>query len=414
MIQPSMASSKGSVCLVRHSFYPSELNVRREADALREDGYCVHVVCLRKQGEAAHEIVDGIHVRRLPIAHRRGNISRYLFEYNAFFVMASLELIRLHLRHRFRAVQVNTMPDYLVFCTLLLRAVGVKVILHMHEPMPELFGTLFDKTHHRPVNVAVKLTERLSLAYADRVLTVTEEMRQNFGRRGADLNKITVILNVPDDRMFRMDRYTHLKGCIARAKEEHRQNGVFRLLCHGTIEPRYGLDLVVGAVARLKNVIPGIQFRFMGQGEGLAAVLARAEELGVSSHVHYLGFVPFETMVEEILCADVTIVPVRRNPYSVLVHTNKMYEYMALRRPIIASRLESVVSYFPEDTLFYFEPGDEADLAERALYVFNHPEDVQSRVRRTTEFYQMYRWEHEQKKYLGVYEALLGDFERRP
>ncbi|MGK9170246.1 glycosyltransferase family 4 protein [Inquilinus limosus] len=412
MIQRSSGSSKGSICIVRHGFYPSELSVRREAEALRENGYRVHVICLRKQGEAAHEIVDDIHVRRVPIGHRRGSIGRYLFEYNAFFAAASLELVRLHLRDRLRAVQVNTMPDYLVFCTLPLRAAGVKVILHMHEPMPELFGTLFDKTRHRPLHVAVKLAERLSLAYADRVLTVTAEMRQNLGRRRADLSKTTVILNVPDDRMFRPDRYTHLEGRVARQKEEDRRAGVFRLLCHGTIEERYGLDLVVGAVARLKNVIPGVQFRFMGQGEHLAAVLAKAQELGVSSRIHYLGFVPFETMIEEILCADVTLVPMRCNPYSVLVHTNKMFEYMALGRPIIASRLDSVFSYFPEDTLLYFEPDDEGDLAERVLHVFNHPQDIQSRIRRTTELYQTYRWEHEKRKYLGVYDALLGDSAR--
>ncbi len=328
-------------------------------------------------------------------------------------MVSSLELVRLHLRHRLRAVQVNTMPDYLVFCTLPVRVAGVKVILHMHEPMPELFGTLFDKTRHRPLHFAVKLAERLSLAYADRALTVTAEMRQNLGRRGADLSKITVILNVPDDRMFHPDRFTHLEGRVARREgrgpPRRRRSGS---LCHGTIEQRYGLDLVVGAVARLRNAIPGVQFRFMGQGENLGAVLARAEELGVSSHVHYLGFVPFETMIEEILCADVTIVPMRRNPYSVLVHTNKMYEYMGLGRPIIASRLDSVLNYFPEGTLFYFEPDDESDLAERALYVFNHPEEVQSRVRRTTELYQTYRWEHEKRKYLGVYDALLGNRER--
>ncbi|MGL4968145.1 MAG: glycosyltransferase [Inquilinus sp.] len=412
MIERSRAPDRGSVCIVRHGFYPSELNVKREAEALREDGYCVHVVCLRKRGEATHEVVDGIHVRRMPIDHRRGNIGRYLFEYNAFFVLSSLELVGLHLRHRLRAVQINTMPDYLVFCTLPVRVAGVKVILHMHEPMPELFGTLFDKTRHRLLHLAVKLAERLSLAYADRALTVTAEMRQNLGRHGANLSKITVILNVPDDRMFRPDRYTHLKGRVARAKEEDRRAGVFRLLCHGTIEQRYGLDLVVGAVARLKNTIPGIQFRFMGQGEYLGAVLAKAEELGVSSHVQYLGFVPFETMIEEILCADVTIVPMRRNPYSALVQTNKMYEYMALGRPIIASRLDSVLNYFPEDTLLYFEPDDEGDLAERALYVLNHREEVQFRVRRTTELYQMYRWEHEKRKYLGVYDALLANRER--
>jgi len=413
MSQPDGASVKGSVCIVRHSFYPGELNVKRESEALLEDGYEVHVVCLRKQGEAAREIVDGVQVLRLPVTHRRGKISRYLFEYNAFFVLASFKLIRLHWRHRLRAVQVNTMPDYLVFSSMLLRLAGVKVVLHMHEPMPELFGTLFYKSRHRLLVWAIGLAERLSLAYADRVLTVTKEMRENFGRRGADLRKITVILNVPDDRLFRPERYAHLAERVARVKEEDHRTGAFRLLCHGTIERRYGLDLIVGAVARVKDVIPGVQFRFMGQGEDLPALLTKAEELGVASHIHYLGYLPFETMIEEILCADVTVVPMRRNPYSVLVHTNKMYEYMALGRPIIASRLKSVASYFPEDTLLYFEPDDDTDLAERVLYAFENPDELRRRIHRTAELYETYRWQYEKEKYLSVYEALLGTADRK-
>jgi glycosyltransferase involved in cell wall biosynthesis len=392
---------------VRHGFYPGELNLKRESEALLEAGYDVHVICLRKQGEAEREIVDGVDIRRLPVGHRRGNIGRYLFEYNAFFALASLELVRLHWRHRLRAVQINTMPDYLVFSSLLLRLAGVKVVLHMHEPMPELFGTIFDKPRYRPLVGAIRLAERLSLAYADHVLTVTDEMRENFGRRGADLRKITVILNVPDERLFRLERYAHLAERIARVKEEDRRTGTFRLLCHGTIERRYGLDVIVGAVARVKDEIPGIQFRFMGQGDDLHAVLAKAEELGATPHVHYLGYLPFEAMIEEILCADVTVVPMRRNPYSVLVHTNKMYEYMALGRPVIASRLKSVVSYFSEDTILYFEADDEADLASQVLHSFQNPDDLRRRVHRTTELYQVYRWQNEKDTYLGVYSSLL-------
>jgi glycosyltransferase involved in cell wall biosynthesis len=407
MTRQDGASGKGGVCIVRHNFYPGELNVKREAEALLEAGFEVHVICLRRQGETACEIVDGIHVRRLPIIHRRGHIGRYLFEYNAFFALASLELLRLHWRHRLCVVQVNTMPDYLVFSSLLLRLAGVKVVLHMHEPMPELFGVLFDRPQHRFLVGAIRLAERLSLAYADHVLTVTSEMRENFGRRGADVSKITVILNVPDDRLFRLERYAYLAEQVARVKEDDRRTSTFKLLCHGTIEQRYGFDLIVGAVARVKNEIPGIQFRFMGQGDGLPAVLAKAEELGVAPYVHYLGYLPFEAMILEILCADVTVVPMRCNPYSALVHTNKMFEYMALGRPVIASRLKSVASYFKEDTILYFDPDNEADLASQVLHSFRNPDDLQRRVHRTTELYEVYRWQNEKERYLQVYDTLL-------
>ena len=66
--------NRGSVCIVRHSFYPFELNVKREAEALLEDGFEVHVICLRGENEAAYEVVEGVEVHRLPVGHRRGRI----------------------------------------------------------------------------------------------------------------------------------------------------------------------------------------------------------------------------------------------------------------------------------------------------------------------------------------------------
>jgi glycosyltransferase involved in cell wall biosynthesis len=401
---------RGAVCIVRHSSYPAELNVRREAEALLSDGYEVHVICLREEGQAAREMVNGVNVRRLPVRHRRGKVRRYLFEYNAFFVLASLELICLHVRRGLRGIQVNTMPDYLVFAALVPRLLGVKVVLHLHEPMPELFDTMFPE-HHAWLRALIKWSERVSLAFADRVLTVTREMRDNVSRRGSDPNKITVIVNAPDDEVFLLDRYEGLAARVALARDEERRQGIFRVLCHGSIEERYGFDLVVRAIARLAKDIPGIQFRIMGKGSFLPDVLALAKQLNVSANVVYLGFVPFETMIGEILAADVTVVPMRSNPYSNLVHTNKMFEYLALQRPIVASRLDSVAAYFPGDTIAYFEPDDDADLARCLRDIFDDLQASAERVAAASALYETYRWTEEKKKYLAVYRGLLGDKE---
>jgi glycosyltransferase involved in cell wall biosynthesis len=400
-------SGKGSVCILRHSSYPAELNVRREAEALYNDGYEVHVVCLREETQPAREVIGGIQVHRLPVRHRRGKIVRYLFEYNAFFLLASVELLRLHLRSRLRAIQVNTMPDYLVFAALIPRLLGARVVLHLHEPMPELFATMFPQRRYAWLRTLIRWSERLSLAFADRVLTVTNEMRENVSRRGADATKITVIVNVPDDDLIRLPRQEPVATPATATNRVGNRQGAFRVLCHGSIEERYGFDLVVRAIARLTADIPGIEFRFMGKGDHLPAVLALAKDLNIESRVTYLGFVPFETMIAEILAADVTVVPMRRNPYSVLVHTNKMFEYLALERPIVASRLDSVAAYFPDDAINYFAPDDDADLAGRLRETFTDREAAAKRVRSATAIYEGYRWSAERRKYLAVYDSLL-------
>jgi len=146
----------------------------------------------------------------------------------------------------------------------------------------------------------------------------------------------------------------------------------------------------------------------MGKGDYVPALQALAKELKIEALVKYLGFVPFETMIAEILAADVTVVPMRRNPYSVLVHTNKMFEYLALERPVVASRLDSVAAYFPDDAILYFNPDDAVDLARRLREVFADRDATAERVRAATKIYESYRWTHERRKYLDVYDSLLG------
>ncbi len=109
-------------------------------------------------------------------------------------------------------------------------------------------------------------------------------------------------------------------------------------------------------------------------------------------------------MIEEILLADVCVVAVKKNAYSVLVHTNKMYEYIALERPVIASRLDSVAAYFDDAALTFFEPGDASDLAEKLVAAAAHPDELARRVARATARYEQLRWEKEKQNYLSVYQ----------
>jgi glycosyltransferase involved in cell wall biosynthesis len=399
-----MRDTRRAVAIVRHSFYPFELNVKREAEALRDAGFAVHVICLRGKGEAPRESIDGVEVYRLPVDHKRGKILRYLYEYNAFFILAAFKLARLHRAHDFAAVQVNTMPDYLVYTAWYPKRKGAKVILHLHEPVPELFDTMFSgRRITKPFIWLLKKVEQDAIRFADRVLTVTEQMRDNYVRRGADPSKITVIVNVPDDRHFRFEKYQAIAERAEQARAERRQRGGFRVVTHGAIEERYGYDTVVRAIARARETIPGIEFRFMGGGDYLADVKRIAETVSVRERIEYLGFVPFDQMIEEILMADVCVVAVKKSPYSVLVHTNKMYEYMALRRPVIASQLDSVAAYAPEGSILFFEPGNDLDLSEKFIYAAQHPEQLEAQVERASQLYQKHRWDRERTAYLDGY-----------
>jgi glycosyltransferase involved in cell wall biosynthesis len=387
------------VCLIRQAFvYPEgESNVRREVETLAKAGFETHIVCLNSQrGEkyVPEEIIDGIHVHRIPVVRKKTNMVRYAYEYLMFFFRATLKVTQLHLKHPFDVIQVNTMPDFLVFASLIPKALKSKVVLMMHEPVPELWQTLHGS---RPPWILQKV-EQTALHYADAVLTVTQQLKDVYVSRGADPDKISVILNVPDEGLLTWVRPPERKTPT---------NGHFILICHGAVEKRYGHDTMLKAIDLVKSQIPGIQLRILGRGSYAEEFATRIGSMGLGKYVQYLGYLPMSVMLKELHAADAGIVAQESSPYSNLVHTNKMYEYMALGKPVLATRLKSVCAYFGDDAIAYFEPGNPESLAAAISDLYHHPEKRQLRVEKARGLYDQYRWEKQKEIYLSVYQQLL-------
>jgi glycosyltransferase involved in cell wall biosynthesis len=388
------------VCFIRQSFvYPGgEASVRREVETLACAGFETHIICLNSQKEeklSAQEVIDGIHVYRIPVVRKKTNVIRYAYEYLMFFFRAALKVTQLHLKHPFDAIQVNTMPDFLVFASLIPKLLKSKVVLMMHEPVPELWQTLYDS---RPPWI-LKKVEQAALAYADGVLTVTQQLKDAYVSRGADPNKISVILNVPEERFLTSGKP------FGNASSN---NGHFTLICHGAVEKRYGHDTMLKAIELVKSQIPAVRLRILGNGGYAEAFAREIEHRGLKEHIQYLGYVPIPVMLEELHAADAGIVAQESSPYSNLVHTNKMYEYMALGKPVLATRLKSVCAYFGDDAIAYFEPGNPESLAAAISNLYHHPEERQLRVEKARGLYDQYRWEKQKEIYLSVYHQLLN------
>lgn len=386
------------ICLIRQSFYPSELSFRREVETLRRAGFETHVICLGASGvrnRCREEMISGVYVHRLPLARKKGGIARYMYDYLSFFFLAALKATCLHLRHWFAAVQVNTMPDFLVFATLVPKMLGAKIVVMMQEPVPELWQTL----HNTPPSRILSLVEQAALAYADAALTVTQQLKEVYVSRGANPDKISVILNVPETRFLESDEETD-ETCSA---SEH-----FTLICHGAIEERYGHDTMLEAVALARSQIPDLRLRILGRGSYVDEFLALRSQLGLEDCVDYLGWVPLPQMVQELRAADVGIVAQKSSPYSNLVHTNKMYQFIAFGKPVLASRLRSVEAYFGDDALRYFEPGDSESLAAGIVELYQDPAKRQALVEDAQRLYAQYNWENQEDIYLSVYRALIN------
>jgi len=135
-----------SVCMLVQNDYQCDSRVRRKAEALVAAGYSVDVLALPSFQREKTYTLNGVNVCTLSLARKRGSLARYLFEYAAFFVWA---LVRVSLQMRWRryaVVDVNTLPDFLIFAPIVAKWMGTKLILDMHEVTPELYGSKY-RTH---------------------------------------------------------------------------------------------------------------------------------------------------------------------------------------------------------------------------------------------------------------------------
>ena len=378
------------IAVVRQGLFEFDPRVQREVHALLQAGHEVDVISRRDEGRPWIERDGPLTVRRLAIPLRRGGALSYLADYALFFIAAFVLLTLLHIRRRYQLVQVHSLPDPLVFAAVVPKLTGARVVLDLHECMPEFFATKFGVgLDHRAVK-AVATAEQASIRFADFVLTCTEQMREAFVGRGADPDKIGVVHNTSEEDIFDPDRYP----------PRARDNGRFTLICHGSVEERYGLDTAIKAVASLADEIPELRLQIFGKGTQLPELRALANELDVRDRVDFNGkWVPIEELVQAIAAADAGIVAMKRDAFRDLVHCNKMYDLVAMRRPVITSRTRSVEAYFSDDALHYFTADDPEDLARAIKELHAEPRLGERLVEHAEQEVEPYRWPRQRELY---------------
>jgi glycosyltransferase involved in cell wall biosynthesis len=382
------------VCVIRQGFYPLDTRVRREVHALAGAGHEVDVICVRRAGQRRQERRSGITAYRLPLPLQRSDGRwRYLLQYGSFALAAGVLCSLLYLRRRWDVVQVNSMPDALVFAAAVPRLLGARVVLDLHECMPEFFAVKFGVPPGHPALRILAAVEQLSIRFADRVITCTEQMRETFIARGAEPAKIAVVLNSADESIFDATRHPPARRRLDR----------FTLLCHGAIEHSYGIDTLLRAAALLRDDIPGLHVEIFGDGTYRSEVGRLCDELGLDGSVRVSdGWAPIDQLVAGIAEADVGIVAMRRNAFRDLTHCNKMFDFIAMRRPVVVSRTRAVEAYFPESCFALFESGDERDLARAIRSLYDDPALRERLVARAAEVSEPYRWVRQRELYLSA------------
>jgi glycosyltransferase involved in cell wall biosynthesis len=339
--------------------YRGDARVKRQVKTLAAAGYAVDVICL---AEDMGEVRGAANLIGIAVPHYRGdNRLRYVGAYATFFLKAAWTAARLAARHRYDVAIVCNMPDFIVACALGPKLGGARIVLDVHDPLPELYRVKFGRPAGCLGERLLMAEERSSAWFVDRVLATHDLHLMRLARAGIPRHKLRVVLNAPNPELFPY------------SQDPLRRDGGFRLVYHGTISARLGIDVAIRATALARARIPQIQLRLIGDGEAVEECKRLSGALGVDDIVRFEAPVPVEKIAPLLHRCSAGIVPNRDNAATQIMLPVKLMEYAMLGVPAVAARLGPITQYFDERAVEFFEPENPADLAAAIVRLYEDP-----------------------------------------
>lgn len=393
------------IAMVVFSYYPADPRVRREAEVLERAGHCVDVLCLRKKGEQNVESFGNIKAYR--VMHGSENKESLLkyFALSSFFAAAALaRLVALSLKSRHQLVQVHNMPDFLVFTAVFHKLSGVPVVLDLHDLTVELFES---KTVGKPLRAIlglVKAVEKLSCRFADQLITTSSGFRRKLIERGVRPEKVTLVLNSADDRVFKFPPPRTWKNI----------NEGPVLLYHGTVARRFGLHIAIESVENLRKTFPTARLNIFGKYD--PSYKKALEELvakkGLTDCISINGYLKLDKVTEAIASSDIGVVPYLSDPFMNLALSTKIFEYVSMGMPVVAAGLDSIKEIFGEGSIKYFRPGDPVDMADKIEEFCQRPEERREFAKKAEQAYSAVSWQVMSGRYLDTVNTLISGTRR--
>ena len=391
---------KKNVCMIVYTDYCADTRVRREAETLAAMSQHNVIVLALKEAALPHTYdIDGVKVIEVTESKYCGkNKFRYVCSYIKFTALSFFVCTKLFVSRQVDVVHVHNMPDFLVFAGLVPRLLGKKLILDVHDSVPETYMVKFNMS--RPLLFkSLCLEESLSCALAHEIICVNHVQRDVLVKRGIPLEKMHICMNVPDHKRFN-SKNTKKTG--------NRDHSGFRMVYHGTIVKRLGIDLAIEAVARLIDEIPDLEFHIWGKsGDDLDEFVALSEELGVTDRIYFLSKgVPLENLPSKLSGMDLGVVGNRKNMATELMLPVKMLEYIALGIPVVVPRLKGIEYYFSDEMVCYYEPENVDSMAGAVLRLYKDRSMRKKQAEKAKVFLDQYGWEKHQMDLIGLYESL--------
>lgn len=396
-VRPAEAKSTGmKVCMISYSVYEADNRVLRYAETLARRGDHVDVLALDCDGSPATDVINGVNVFRIQSRARREKTQlNYLVRILSFLFRSMFFFMWRNRKVHYDVIHVHSVPDFMVFAAWLPKMRGAKIILDIHDVLPEFYSSKFGAGENSLIFKFLLKIEKFSAAFADHVIIANDIWREKLIRRSVNSKKCSAILNFPDRTIF-----------FRRGKT--RNDGKFVITYPGTLNWHQGVDIAIRAFALIKDNVPNAEFHIYGTGPGQDALIALTNELGLEDRIKFLGVRKLREIAAEIENADMGVVPKRGDSFGSEAFSTKILEFMALGVPVVVADTKIDRYYFDDNVVKFFRSGDEKSLSEAMLTVMQDAKLRQNLITNSSKFVETFDWDSRKDVYLNIIKDLLN------
>jgi glycosyltransferase involved in cell wall biosynthesis len=383
-----------NICMLAYAHYLNDARIKSYVRTLEGQGHQVDVIALKANIEPAVEVRPAGTTFRLMNKYQGKSTLMYVWSYLIFFLKSSLLLARRSFRQRYDVVHVHNMPNALVFAAIGPKLLGARLMLDVHDLMTVNYMAKFNAGESDPPVQALKIEQWLSAKFADQIFCADHNQQDYLVEHcRVPRNKITVLMNLPNVELFR-------------PVTTEKKSEVFRIVYHGTIARRLGIDLIVKAMAQVVERIPA-EIWVYGSGDYLPEAVALTSQLHLEEKVHFSRtFFPVEQIPEMVCGMDLGIIGNRCNlacdKYMLPV---KLLEYVYLGIPVVAPHLKVIARYFDDTMVRYYEPENVEQMADSIVELFHDREERERLARAASTFYQKHNIQAQADRYLDLLTA---------
>jgi glycosyltransferase involved in cell wall biosynthesis len=382
--------------MVTYSHYAGDTRVMRYAEALAARGDHVDVISNRARAhEPREEMIRGVNVIKIQDRFDKKEKSSLSLALPliTFTVKAWWRITSQHFRRPYDLLHVHNIPDFLVYCAIVPKLQGAKVILDIHDIVPEFFASKFKTGADGLAIRMLKLMERASAIPVDHVIISNDLWRETYARRTHTLDRCTVYIN-------NVDTLTFSAGLRRRSDDK------LVVLFPGGLHWHQGLDIAIQAFVTVRRQLPSAEFHIYGEGSEKGNLVALVESLQLVSCVKFFPAVPAQDITRIMADADLGVVPKRADSFGNEAYSTKIMEFMAVGVPVVISSTKIDRFYFDDSVVRFFDSGNVEALAREMLALLQNPTLRREQAGRASAYARQHSWESRRGHYLALVDSL--------